>query len=203
VVIFEAASYQIDLAPDAYGMGLPIFGTMASWWYFLYVAVLCLLPNAAYEVWCKLYNPLVYQTLQHIPPEVIAAREAAERQQVRDAELAAIEAAKQASIAVAASKGKRRTARIFKDTSSLSPQLSARPLADEQHFRFRAMEYMEPLEEIAAADPLAAAVVTAAVDSSPAVQPASFAQQQVQSQGRAALHVDENADSKPQRETDL
>lgn len=94
---------------------VPIFGALSSWLYFLLVAVLCLLPNAAVEVWYKLYKPATYQTLQHIPAELVAAREEAERKAVEDAVLAKEAAAQAAKEAVAASKalaaGRRRRTR--------------------------------------------------------------------------------------------
>jgi len=94
---------------------VPIFGALSSWLYFLLVAILCLLPNAAVEVWYKLYMPAAYQTLQHIPAEMVAAREEAERKAVEDAIIAKEEAAKAAKEAVAASKalaaGRRRRTR--------------------------------------------------------------------------------------------
>jgi len=188
VFVFEAAAYQIDLAPDGYGMGEPIFGAASAWLYFIFVAVLCLLPNAIYEVWTKLYHPQTFQQLQHVPPELIAQREQAEKQQVRDAEIATQEAAEQASRAAAASKaqqGNRRAAQVFKDVASLSPHTSFRaaPAAaatgeeDAVHFRIQQGGGAE-----------AASSVELVALPAPTAQPGH-----AQSQTRAALHVDVQA----------
>ena len=174
VFIFESATYQISLAPDAYGMGrqwqqhnthahahrrrdkektkqsrvaltcvflvahilflllvflVRIFGAASSWFYILLCAILCLLPNAVIEVWYKLYSPLVYQTLQHIPPELIAAREAAEKQAVADAARAVEEAAKAASAAVAASKASKRRAAAQRNSVAAAAGVSSLEMA--------------------------------------------------------------------------
>ena len=79
---------------------------------------MCLLPNAVIEVWTKLYNPAVFQTLQHIPPELVAAREAAEVQAVKDA-VALHEAEAAAAVAaVATAKANKRRARGGSDVNA-------------------------------------------------------------------------------------
>jgi hypothetical protein len=103
---------------------VPIFGATSSWLYFILVATICLLPNAALEIWQKIYHPCVFQQLQHVPQEVVAARAAAEVKAVQDAQLAEEEAAKAASVAVAASKRGRRAGRTFSNLTQLSNRSS-------------------------------------------------------------------------------
>lgn len=108
VFIFEAAAYQISLAPDGFGMGLPIFGVASTWLYFILSAILCLLPNALFECWQKLYHPRYFQLLQHMPLSMIEQRQEQEANEVEAKRLAEIKTKEITAAALANEKAGRR-----------------------------------------------------------------------------------------------
>lgn len=139
-------------------LSVPIFSAASSWLYFLLCAVLCLLPNAVIEVWYKLYYPAVFQTLQHIPPEMVAARQAAEVQAVRDAAAMHEAEAAAAAAAVVTAKANKRRARGNSDAhAGVEMQVMGQPSPAQS---------MQPAPGLVAAG---AAVATASAAASPTV----------------------------------